>query len=235
MAQAKMKQTDGEGLEPVKIDVEGPEVYVPEPPTPEQEKAAKEVLHALKKGVDGFGAERTVEALLQIVDRITPFTTPESWPAGEEVEYAEAKVVENIATFLARGCPRLTIDPAHVVYLFRNKDKWMEGERPKRGATARFNTRVRSLLKGQRAALEINYHHWLVMNPLQKVQEVYHQLRSLNEDGGRNPVEFSGYLDELEIFGFQSFHEHVRLGVAMQRAMEVEHEHQLPLFPPQDG
>ena len=57
------------------------------------------------------------------------------------------------------------------------------------------------------------------------MQAVYHELR----DATGTP-DFTGYYDELELFGMRAFRELVELGRTVGLAETVEHPHQLPLF-----
>jgi hypothetical protein len=207
------------------------EKYVPHEPSKDEMKAAKAVLSEMEKRINSYSPEATIAALIALVDVIDPFRTPEAWPAGEEDEYCHAPVVEAMAKKLLIGCRRLTLSPTDVICLFRNKDKWMDGDRPKRGDTSKFSGRTQYLLEGLKVCVEINYHHWLGLNPLQKVQAVYHELRGRDSTGKSIAPDFVGYFDELELFGVRTFHELVALGHSVALAGEVDHPHQLPLFP----
>lgn len=206
------------------------EVYIPPEPTADQVKAAEAVLKELKARAEEYGASGTVEALLQLVDIHPKFVTPDEWTAGEANEYDDAPVVQNIATFLLRGCKKLQGDPKHMTFLFRNKDKWLERGRPKRGQTAKLDTRMQYLTEGVITSVEVNYHHWLTLNPLQKVQTIYHLLRGRDSSGKKVDPDFVGYFDELEVFGLRTFSELLALHRALEAAEMVELPHQLSLF-----
>lgn len=207
------------------------EPYVPPEPTDKQLKAAKAVLKELTSRGEAYSPGDTVAALLQVVDVVDPFRTPEHWPADEEDEYAPAPVVAQIVKALSRGASKhIRIKPSKTLCLWRNKDKWMDGDRPKRGATAKLDTRTQHLLEGAQLVIEVNFHHWLGLNPLQKVQTIYRLLRERDEDAGKRRPDFVGYLDEVEIFGLRTFHDMVALEFSLAKAKEVTHPHQLP-FP----
>lgn len=208
--------------------VEAP--YVPPEPTDKQIAAAKAVLKELSSRVDKYSDSDTVEALLQVVDVVAPFRTPEHWPDDDDKEYAPAPVVERIVKVLCRGASKINVPAWSIICLWRNKDKWMDGDRPKRGATAKLDTRTQHLLEGAQLVIEVNFHHWLSLNPLQKVQTIYRLLRERDEEAGKRRPDFVGYLDEMEIFGLRTFHEMVSLEFALAKAKEVTHPHQLP-FP----
>lgn len=220
-----------EVIDDIQLDTGGQEAtYIPPEPTKKDIANAEKVLQNLKAKVTTMGDENVISALLQVTDILHGFTAPEAWPEDEEVEYTHSQVVENMVQFLCLGCRRLEMDPAKIVCLWRNKDKWMDGDRPRRGQTTKLDTRMQHLLPGKTMVLEVNFHHFLTMNPLQKIQSIYHLLRERDAEGSKTRPDFVGYMDELELFGLRTFHELLALEYAMRNAQEVEHPHQLPLF-----
>ncbi len=219
-----------EGPVQLVTDADESDAYIPAEPTKDELTAATSVYTALKKGVAKYSDDQTVSALIALVDVHKAFSTPENWMAEEDDEYEESSVVANIAKYLLLGCRQLDLKPTSLVCLWRNKDKWMDGERTKRSASTKFNTRTQFLVEGKKAAIEINFHHWLTLNPLQKVQTIYHELRGRSGDGVAIAPDFVGFFSELEVFGARSFHEFIELGRSVALAETVEHPHQLDVF-----
>lgn len=209
--------------------------YVAPEPSEEQVAAAREVLAQLEDRVREYGPERTVDALMQVIDVLPEFTTPEEWPLDEEDEYAEAALVGRIGSFLLRGCSKLKLSPKHVVWLWRNREKWTSKGRTVRGAALTLNTRARFLTDGKKAVIEVNFQHWKTLNPQQRVLVVYHELRCLDAEGKTVAPDFEGFNDELEIFGTRTFREMVALETAVQRGAERELQYSLSLLEAEDG
>lgn len=207
----------------------GEEVYVPPEYTAQEKKAATAVLAQVRK-TDILGPSAAVEALLQLVDVLPMFTPPKEWPGKEDEEYHEAKEVANMAEILVKGCKNLTINPDHLICLWRNKEKWEAGGKTVRGAAKSFPIRVRHLLQGKRACVEINYHHFKTLNPLQRIFSVYHEIRILDKNGGTQKPQFTGFYDEMEIFGSRVFREMMELARVIELGAEVTHPHQLSIF-----
>ena len=203
--------------------------YTPPKVTAADRKAANAVLKATQDA-DILGPEGAVSALLQLIDIQPMFTMPEEWPGDEEDEYFESKVLEDMARILGKGCPRITVNPLKVVFLWRNKEKWTAGGKTVRGNVKSFPTRVRYLLENRVACVEINFHHYKTLNPLQRIFTLYHELRQLSPDGGILKPDFSGFYDEMEIFGARTFRENMELARVMELGAQVTHQHQLPLF-----
>lgn len=211
----------------ISLDPGGEEApYIPPDPTDDELKAAKAVFDNLKKRVRDMGDERIIDALLQIVDILPQFKTTEHWLAEDSEEYAPAQVVENMGKFLCE-CRKIGIGHSRVIYLFRNKDKWMDGDKPRRGQTTKLDTRQQYLNDGKALVLEVNFHHWLTLNPLQKVQTLYRLLRERDEEASGVRPDFVGFMDEVELFGLRTFHELVALEHSLRVASEVRHPHQL--------
>ncbi len=202
--------------------------YVPRKPSDDELAAAKEVFKQLRARGE-MGDDAIVSALLQIIDVLPQFTAPENWPAGVDEEYAPAEEVEAICTHLCR-CRKVAIDPSNVIFLWRNKDKWMDGDRPRRGQSTKLDTRGKYLIPGKRLVLEVNYHHFLTLNPLQKLQSLYRLVRERDEEASPVRPDFMGFMDELELFGLRTFHDLVQLEYSLRQAAEVEHPYQLNLW-----
>lgn len=230
--EAAAAEAEAEGLDLGAPDREDPEEpqYVPKKPTKKMVKTAEKVWDTISEA-DIIGADNAISALLQLIDVHPLFTPPEEWPGKEADEYLKSEHIERLATVLCKGCPKLTVKPDTLVFLWRNKDKWQSGGKTVRGNTAKFNARTRFLQEGKLAAVEINYHHWLTLNPLQRVFALYHELRSLGADGSQQTPEFVGYFDEMEVFGPRVFREMMELARVVEVGSRVTHEHQLPLFP----
>ena len=211
---------DGEPDEPT---------YTPPVPTAGDKKTAEKVYAELKK-VDILGHEAAVNGLLQLLDIHPVFCTPGEWPGDENDEYHESTRLHAMAEILVKGCPKLTVDPSKVIFLWRNKEKWLSGGKTVRGNVKSFAQRVVYLLEGKVATVEMNYHHWKTLNPLQRVFSLYHELRQLAQTGKTVPPEFSGFYDEMEVFGPRVFREMMELQRVVEVGSQVTFPHQLSLF-----
>lgn len=217
------------------LDTEAPEEeaeeeqYVRPKPTKKQVKTAEKVWDTIQEA-DIIGADNAVSSLIQLIDVHPLFTPPEEWPAAEEAEYCQSELIERMATVLCKGAKKLWVNPDDLVFLWRNKDKWQSGGQTVRGNVARFPTRVRHLLDGKLAAIEINYHHFLTLNPLQRTFTLYHELRQISAEGKLNQPDFGGFYDEIEVFGPRVFREMVELARVVEVGSRVDHQYQLPLF-----
>ncbi len=199
--------------------------YEPEEPTVEQLQAAGEVLRTLEES-EALGPEPTVEALVELVDVLPQFCRPEEWPGEEDEEYIEAPEIGAIGELLIRGSERLTLGTERVAYLWRNRAKWTSRGVTVRSDTKALDTRTQFLTKGKRAVIEINFHHWKALNPLQKVFTVYHALREAID---AHP-DFEGYFDELELFGSRVFRDMAQLAATITKSEDLDHPHQLGIF-----
>jgi hypothetical protein len=227
-----------EGEELVTLDTGSPEEESPaveepqyEPPeaTAAEKKTAAKVYRALKDA-DILSPEAAVDGVLQLMDILPVMTVPEEWPGVTGEEYSAAPMVGEMADILIKGSPRLTIKDTDLICLWRNKEKWVKGGKTVRGNAKPFDTRVRHLVDGKKASIEINYHHFLTLNPLQRTFAVYHELRLLAEDGSKRKPDFEGFYDELEIFGSRVFRDMMELARVMELGAQVTYQHQLPLF-----
>ena len=209
--------------------------YVPPDPTKEEIKSAEAVFYELQNRAREMGAERVIEALLQVVDTHPQFITPMDWQGEEDEEYREAPLVERIGGFLISGCPKLEVSQQKVTYVWRNKEKWHS-----KGVTIRSNAKslgkmAKFLTNGVHAVVEMNFHLFKHMNPLQKVFSVYHALRHLDKEGAQRPYDFEGFFDEPELFGSTVFRELVTLANAMERGKERDLPYQLSLLDEVEG
>lgn len=207
---------------------EGPTYSAPET-TAKDRKVAGGVLGALKSA-DILGPERAIEGLLQVMDIVPSMTVPKEWPGDGNAEYCESELLETMAGILIKGCPKLTINAHDVIFLWRNKEKWTSGGKTVRGKAAKFPTRVAFLLEGRIAAVEINYHHFKAINPLQRILSLYHELRKLDAEGSIQPPDFAGFYDEFELFGARTFRENMELARVMEIGAQVTYQFQLPLW-----
>jgi len=203
--------------------------YVPPTPSADDKKTAEEVYTELKKA-DILGHDATVNGLIQLIDVHPQFTPPEEWPGKEDEEYCESDRLHSMAEILAKGCKRITVSPRDVVFLWRNKAKWVQGGKTVRGNVKSLPLWVRYLLEGKVAAVAINYHHWKTLNPLQRVFALYHELRQVGSDGRMVKPDFTGFYDETVIFGPRVFREMMELQRVVEIGSRVTYRHQLPLF-----
>lgn len=201
-----------------------PEYTAPVPSKKDIDTANK-VYAAIKK-VDIHGADGAVSALLQLIDIHPKFTRPQEWPGKEEEEYHESELLHEMALILTKGCKKLTVDPKDLIFLWRNKEKWEQGGSTVRGNVKSFPKRVIFLLKGKTDCIEMNFHHWKAMNPLQRIFSLYHELRR----AAQPKPDFTGYYDEVETFGSRVFRDMVELRRVMEVGAQVQHQFQLPLF-----
>jgi len=195
--------------------------YTPPQPTQNEIRLAGEVLTELRDRAQDLGPQKTIEGLIQVVDVHPEFITPEGWPGEEDELYLEAGVVREIVNILLRGCgPKLAISPRKVACLWKNHEKWTKGGKTVRTQTVSHDARTRFYTGGVLATIEVNFHHFRTLNPLQKVFSLYHALRELDAAGSRQPPDFVGYFDELEVFGPYVFREMVTMFGAAKRGQQ---------------
>jgi len=208
--------------------------YVPPEATKEEVATARKALAELRRQVRNIGGERTVEGLIALMDVHPDLTTPLEWQGENDEEYRPAQVVERVVALLTAGCPQIEITPKKVICLWRNKQTWTS-----RGVTVRSRAKSlggldRYLTDDCWAVLEVNFHLFKHMTPLQKVWTCYHALRELDGKGKLRPADFVGYFDELEIFGARVFRDTVRLANSVKRGLDTEHPFQLSLLEEMD-
>ena len=211
-------------------DEEPAEYQAPEP-SQDEVKRALAALKELRARVNDYGPERTVESLVAIVDVASAMRRPEAWPGAEDEEFHVAPEIKEIGTLLLKGCrAKLTLSPKDVIWLWRNKEKWTSRGQTVRHNTKSLDTRTSFLTDGARAVVEVNFHHWATLNPLQKIFTVYHALRELDGTGSPQAPDFVGYFDELEVFGPRVFRDMVTLENSLKRGAERELPYQLSLL-----
>lgn len=224
-AEAEAQATLDTGAPPEDGEPDSPSYKAPVP-TEKDRKTADKVYADVKKA-DILGADAAVSALLQLIDIHPKFTRPQEWPGKEDEEYHESELLQEMALLLHKGCSkRLGIHPRDIVFLWRNKEKWEQGGKTVRGNVKAFPKRVVFLLEGKTASLEMNFHHWKAMNPLQRIFALYHEYRQIAQP----TPDFKGYFDELETFGPRVFREMMELQRVLEIGSQVQYQHQLPLF-----
>lgn len=217
-------------------DVEGddssddPDAYHRRPATDEEIERARAVLAELQERCQDWTSEQTVDALVQIVDVHPTFTPPDEWQGEDDEEYREAYCVREMVTLLLRGCRTLAISPRKVTCLWRNKAKWTRGGKVVHAGSKSFDTRTQFLTGGVLASIEVNYHDFKALNPLQKVFVVYHALAELDAEGSSIPPDFSGYRHEIEVFGARVFRDMVSMAESVKKGLERAMPHQLSLL-----
>jgi len=207
-----------------------PDRYTPRPPTADELERAREVWAQIQGRCQDWTSEQTVESLVSIVDVHPSLTAPDEWQGEEDDEYREADCVREIASVLLRGCRTLAISPRKVTCLWRNKAKWTRAGKTVHATVIPFGKRTQFLTDGVLAALEVNFHDFKTLNPLQKVFAVYHALAAIDAEGGRIPPDFEGYRHELEVFGVRVFRDHVSMTNAVRHGMGRELAYQLSLL-----
>lgn len=182
---------------------EEPEGYQPPEPTQDELKLADEVFRELNDDAREMGAERVIDALIQLVDVHKVFVTPELFGNrdDDEPKWEGAAVPAEIARLLCRGCPAIEAPFKNLVFYWIDHEKWTSNGQVVDGKVKRFDGFHRYRSEGVKAALIFNYHRWVHMNPRQKIYTVYHLLREIGSDGGTIAPHWRGYFDEPGLFG----------------------------------
>ena len=219
---AAIESSPGDQGSATQDDREDP-TYAPSEPNKDQLKLAEAAYQELKEAHD-LGADLTITKLISIVDVHGRMQTPTGWPGEEDDLYVEAPVLKEIGVPLLKGCEKLEMEIPRIVWLFVNRTKWKSHGKTVRGKSKGLDARAEFLTGGKRAFVEINYHLFKTMNPRQKVATVYACLRRLARDGKTIAPDFSGFFDELSLFGLHTYRE----TIALQRAVEDGQQLKLP-------
>ncbi len=167
--------------------------------------------------------------LCVVAEESDPGTEP--WPHedGEPVEFVRSEVAEKIGLALIEGIFRLApMAQFRIHYLFRNMDNWKKAGRTVLGEMKR----PAGLLKEYAAAdyiVVLNWPVWVVMNPMQRVALVYHELRHGDVEGKVRAHDFEGFFDELKLFGTDTYRDWQSLAEAAGRGESVHHQFSLEL------
>ena len=233
----------GEASTPEPTDAGADVSIVGEAPEPEPEvgyQRAEPSQEDLTRAVQALARLRAEEPpkdetalldLLAIVDVHRDYTREEEWPTATDDEYAAAPMLARLGEILADTFSKLApLEGAEIVYLWRNKAKWTARGNTVRSATKALDTRTQFLAYGKTIAIDVNFHHWKTLNPLQKIFTLHHALREVDGKGGVRHPDFDGYFDELEVFGPRVFRDMARLAASISRGNERALPHQLSIF-----
>lgn len=199
---------------------DGPEPFVREASETELDLAGDLYLELEGKALD-LGAEKAVEMLCRVVDVHTSVCMPVDWPGGEE-PYRESHYLGWIGRILARACPKIEVSPGAVLFWWKNVKSWTKKGVPVR-AIGRPTTAGESFLsEGSKAVVIGSFQMFRIMNTQQRVAAVYHALRALSAEGQVRPPQFSGYFDELSLFGVGTFEDDALLIRAVEAGLQVE-------------
>ena len=170
---------------------------------PSQEEIAKSdvVLQELEDRAQDMGPAACIDSLLAVVDVHPGMKVPATWPAGAQETLTKADLAERIGKLMLRACPKLEVSPMRVVFLWRNKKTWTKKGEPVRAEAKKLSELSRHFSRGAVAAVVCNYQLFRVLNTRQKLAAIYHALRQLDAEGSIRPPQFSGFFDELELFG----------------------------------
>ncbi len=192
-----------------------PDHYEAPEPSQQEIKLADDVLFELDGNEQKLGAQRVIDALIQLVDVHKTFRTPEIFSTDDPEDiYRPADVVAEIARRLCRSTSKLEINPSYLVFYFKNHEKWTSNGQKVHGKVKRFDGFMQHHLEGMLGAIHINYHMWKRFNPRQKIFTVYRLLRELDSEGGKRAPDFVGYFEEPGLFGAGVHEEHCKMARA---------------------
>lgn len=187
-------------------------------------EAARQVAFELEARAHTMGDLAVVDALIQIVDIHPDFTIPKAWPGKMTDVHRDSPVLKRIGTILCRGCSQLEVGSTTLLYLWKNKKTWTKDGQPVTTLPQLFNPLTSYLADGAAGAVVGNYQHYRLLNSRQKVAAIYGSLRQISEEGSKLPRHFTGFFDELELFGAGTW----EAGAKLQRALEASAGRALP-------
>jgi hypothetical protein len=198
-------------------------------PSQEDIVRADAALRELQERAQDMGPEAVIDALLQVVDVHPEMKVPSQWPGESTETLIEAEFIASVGKLLLRGCPKLEASPTKVRWLWRNKKTWTVNGVAVRSEPRKLGELTRFYARGAVAAVVCNYQLFRLLNTRQKIQAIYNALRQLDAEGTIRPPQFSGFFDELQLFGTGTNETDVHL----VRAIEKGQGRQLPFeFPP---
>lgn len=215
-------------------DSEPEESYSAPEPTQGELKLADEVFRKLDDRARDMTDLEVVEALIQLVDVHAQFRTPEGLFASTDDDaekFAAASAVAEVARLLCRGCMRIEAPWRKLAFYFIDHERWTKAGRKVHGSVKRFDGFLQHHLEGQVAAVIVNYHLWLTLNPRQKVFHVYNLLRGIGPKGKTVAPDWQGYFEEPGLFGAGVHEEWVTMARAfVHDAKDAGSVHQLSIL-----
>ena len=181
----------------------GPDHYEATEPAQDEIEIAVDVFRKLKDDAREMGDQAVIDALIGIVDVHKQLRTPELFGSGsdEDDKYETADNVAEIARILCASSSKLVVNPNYIVFYWKDHEKWTSHGQKVHGSVKRFDGFHQHHNDGQLAAVLVNYHLFKTLNPRQKIFQVYHLLRELDEKGGTRAPDYVGYFDEPGLFG----------------------------------
>lgn len=193
-------------------------------PSKEEFDLAGDVLFRLRDHAHEMGAEAVVDCLMRLVDVHERFRTPASWPGKPEEPLSPSEQIGDIGRFMIRGCNKLSIDARDVLFFWRNKKHWTKNEQVVLVDAVTLPEIGQHLGGGAKVAIRVNYQQWKLINTRRKLSALYHAIRSVNASGTRIAPQWSGFFDELHLFGTGTFESDAHL----RRAVELGAQRELP-------
>ncbi|MGE4191690.1 MAG: hypothetical protein AB7G12_17535 [Thermoanaerobaculia bacterium] len=192
---------------------------------------AEGVLQNLRNRAQDMGPEAVVDALLQVVDVHPELKVPTQWPGKTEDTLLESPYLEDIGTLLLRGCSRLEISPARVVWLWRNKKTWTKNGVQVRADARKLGEIASFVGRGKVVAIVANYPLFRLLNTRQRIAAIYAALRKVDAEGNVKAPQFIGFFDEIQLFGTGTNESDIHLKRALEQG--TKRDAQLPFaFPP---
>lgn len=183
---------------------DAPETYTPPEPTQQELAFADEVFAKLEDRDVEMSPEDAVRQIIGIVDVHKNLVTPPEVFGGKDDDrdiFAPASVVGEIARLIARRCPKLEAPVRSIGFFFKDHEKWTRAGVTIEAQVKTFDGFHEYHTEGMKAAVIVNYHHWVTLNPRQKCYVVYHALRQLDENAKRSAPDWVGYFEEPGLFG----------------------------------
>lgn len=199
--------------------------------TQEEIARAEGVLQNLRDEAHDMGPEAVIDALLQIVDVHPDFKVPNQWPGKSDETLVAAPFIAEIGKLMLRGCPKLEVSPSKVVFLWRNKKTWTSGGVTVFTKPVSLGELSTYFAKGAVAAVIANYQMFRIINTRQKNERIYAALRRFDAEGVIQPVQFSGFYDQIQLFGTGTNESDVHLIRAIEQGSRREAQLPFP-FPP---
>lgn len=191
-------------------------------PSKEDVARAQAALVELNNRAQDMGPDGVVDALLQVVDVLPGYRMPDPWPGKTEEVLRESPFAADIGRFLLRGCSRLEVSPQRLVFLWRNKKTWTQNGVEVRAKAVPLSELSRFFTEGAVAAVICNFQLFRYMTTRQKIAAIYHALRQLDAEGQIRPPQFSGFFDELQLFGTGTNDTDVQLVRAIEQGSQRE-------------
>lgn len=184
-------------------------------------KIADEIYLDLQSHATEMAAAQVVEKLLKVVDVHQRVCMPGDWLGGED-PYRESDYLGWIGRILCRACNKLEVSGHSVLFWWKNAKTWTKKGVPIRAIGRSLTSGERFLSDGSTAVVIANFQLFRLMNTQQRVAAIYHALRMLSSEGSVRPPQFSGFFDELELFGVGTFEDDALLIRAVEAGLQTE-------------